>query len=356
MIRSLDRKCATRDSNMELARIISMTLITVGHFVLLFGMYQLPDNHFLSSADVSSVSEYFPHIALYSLCLVGVSLFILISGYFQIKLTWKGLFHYIALCIFYNALTLLADWIFADAFSVAKLFKVFIVSKTVNWFFCAYFWLMLVSPILNLGISSLSIPNLRRCVLILFILNCVSGFLFHNQNLNGFNAYQFFFLYIVGSWIRKDPAICCKSKSFYICFYLTACLIMSVIAVCLLRFTTQSLDVLYTYNNPLTVIAAVALFIFFTKLSFKSNLVNLIASTVVAVLFIQQIAFRVLSSYINAHPAYYIPVYILTFFLIAFVIEYPRKQLTESLLHSLSKKKCGAFLSHPIISNTSIES
>lgn len=356
MRRSLDRKYAARDSNMELARIISMILITVGHFVLLFGMCQPPDSHFISSADISSVPAYIPHIALYSLCIVGVSLFILISGFFQIKLTWKGLFHYIALCVFYNALTLLADWLFADAFSVAKLIKVFIVSKTVNWFFCAYFWLMLVSPILNAGLSSLSLPNLRRCVLILFILNCVSGFLFHNQNLNGFNAYQFFFLYIVGSWIRKDPAISGKGKSFYVCLYLAACLIMSMIAVGMLRFTTWSLDVLYTYNNPLTVIAAVALFIFFTKLSFKSSLINRIASTVVAALFVQLIVMRVFASYINTHPAWYIPVYILVIFVIAFIIEYPRKQLTESLLVALSRKKCGAFISRPIISETSKQS
>ena len=69
MRRSLDRKYAARDSNMELARIISMILITVGHFVLLFGMCQPPDSHFISSADFSSVPAYIPHIALYSLCI-----------------------------------------------------------------------------------------------------------------------------------------------------------------------------------------------------------------------------------------------------------------------------------------------
>lgn len=147
-----------RDSNIELARIISMLFIVVGHFVLVFGLFS-SSNTYISSEDIDSIPAYLPHIILFSLCLVGVNLFVLISGFFQIRLTWKGLFHFIALCIFYNALTFLIDWLHNDSFAIKNLIKVFLVSKTVNWFFPAYFWLMLASPFLNKGINELSIDN-----------------------------------------------------------------------------------------------------------------------------------------------------------------------------------------------------
>lgn len=352
MTTGLATKTACRDSNMELARIISMLLITVGHFVLAFGLFSTKSGAVISSHDISSITTFIPHIALYSLCLVGVNLFILISGYYQIKLTWKRLFHFVVLCVFYNALVFLANWLVNNSFSIEKLIKVFIVSKTVNWFFPAYFWLMLASPIINYGTNSLNIYNLRRVVLILFLLNCISGFLFHNQNSNGFNAFQFFFMYIIGSWIRKDSSVCSKNKSIYICLYLMACTVLFVIAICLLAFTNRSLNDLFSFNNPLTVIAATSLFVFFTKVSFTSRRINLLASTVVAALFVQHIMFLTFSPYIHSHPTYFTPLYIIAIFLIAFVIEYPRKQLTEIILRYLSSKKYGAFISRPIISDT----
>ena len=341
---------------MELARIIAMVLITLGHFVLTFGLYQLPDCVFISSTVISSASAYIPHIALYSLCVVGVNLFILISGYYQIRLTWKGLFRFIALCVFYNALVLLVDWLVQDAFTIRKLVKVFIVSKTVNWFFPDYFCLMLVSPLLNRAVKALDLKNLRRVVAILFVVNCISGFVFQNENVSGYNAYQFFFLYILGSWIRKDLTVRSKSKEFYLGLYLISSIILSLLALLILSFTDQSLRQLYYYNNPLVVAASVALFLFFTKISLRSPFINLIASTVVAVLFVQLILMRSFSPYIHAHSAYLTPLYILLIFLVAFVIEYPRKKFMEHLFSSWSQRKSGAFMNRPIISGPSKES
>ena len=332
------QRIASRNSSIELARIVAMLLITVGHFVLTFGLFCIPKDTFISSADISSIGAFLPHILIYSFCVVGVNLFILISGYFQIRLTWKGLLGFIALCIFYNLLVLLADWLVNDAFSVRKLAKAFIVSKTVNWFFPVYFVLMLVSPLLNQAINTLDIKSLRMISLILFLLNCVSGFLFHNENVSGYNAYQFFFLYVLGSWIRKDPAVRNKSRRFYLMLYAIICLLVSACAVGILRFTTWSLRTVFYYNNPLIVIASAALFIVFTKSDFKSLCLNVFASTVVAALFMQHIFFLTASPYIHTHSVWLVPLYIISIFLVAFLIEYPRRSVTDRILDTFTKK------------------
>ena len=332
-----NQRIAGRESGIELARIVAMLMITVGHFVLAFGLFFSPKDTFISSADIQSIGEFLPRIILYSLCVGGVNLFILISGYFQIRLTWKGLFRFVALCIFYNALVLLADWLVNDTFSVRRLAKVFLVSKTVNWFFPVYFCLMLVSPLLNKAVNTLDLKNLRMAVVILFLLNCVSGYFLHNENVSGYNAYQFFFLYILGSWIRKDTAVRSRNTGFYLALYVLTSLVVSALAAGILHFTDWSLRSLFYYNNPLIVIASAALFIVFTKLDFKSLGTNLVASTVVATLFTQHILFLTASPFIHLHSAWLVLLYIPVLFAAAFLIEYPRSYITEWLISLFDK-------------------
>ena len=333
-----NQRFAGRESGIELARIVAMLMITVGHFVLTFGLFCSPKDTFISAADIHSIGEFLPRIILYSLCVGGVNLFILISGYFQIRLTWKGLLRFVALCIFYNALVLLADWLVNDAFSVRRLAKVFLVSKTVNWFFPVYFCLMLVSPLLNKAVNALDLKNLRRAVVILFILNCVSGYFLHNENVSGYNAYQFFFLYILGSWIRKDTAVRSLKTWRYLALFVLASLLVSALAIGILHFTDWSLRSLFYYNNPLIVIASAALFIVFTKLDFKSHGVNLLASTVVATLFTQHIFFLTASPFIHTHSAWLVLLYIPALFAAAFILEYPRSYLTDRLIGRFNKE------------------
>ena len=167
------------------------------------------------------------------------------------------------------------------------------------------------------------------------LLNCVSGYFFHNENVSGYNAYQFFFLYILGSWIRKDTSVRSRNTGFYLALFVLASLLVSALAVGILHFTDWSLRSLFYYNNPLIVIASAALFIVFTKLDFKSRGVNLLSSTVVAALFVQHILFLTASPYIRTHSEWLTILYLPVIFAAAFIIEHPREILTDHLLNSL---------------------
>ena len=303
-------------------------MIVLGHFMLTYGLWNGSD--FIGRQDVTNPASSYLYVILYGFCVVGVNVFILISGYFTIHLTWKSFLSYYFLCVFYNAAVFLIDTFLLDTFSWKALIKVFLVDKTVNWFFRAYFWLMLISPLLNKALEHLSLRELRIGVALLLFLNCVSGFFFQEYNTNGYNVYNFVFLYILGNWIRKETFTQKVSQGRAIAAYLSGCLLTSLAAILILLKTDISVRQVFAYNNPLIVFASAGLILFFSRLHFTSKAVNVIASTVVATLFVQHIFFMLhpsLKTIISAHVVFFVVTPLL--FVIAFIIEYPRKKLVE---------------------------
>lgn len=322
-----------RLSQMELARIVAMLMIAIGHFILTYGLWNGSD--FISRQDVTQPVSSYLYVMFYGLCVVGVNVFILISGYFTIHLTWKSFLSYYFLCIFYNAAVFLIDTFMFDTFSWKALVKVFLVDKTVNWFFRAYFWLMLIAPLLNKALEHLSLRELRIEVALLLFLNSVSGFMLQEYNSNGYNVYNFVFLYVLGNWIRKESSTQRISQGGAIAVYLGGCLLTSMAAIAILLKTDMSIRQVFAYNNPLIVFASAGLILFFSRLHFTSKTVNLIASTVVATLFVQHIFFMVhpsLKTIISAPVVFLVVTPLL--FVIAFAVEYPRRKLADRIIES----------------------
>lgn len=316
---------------MELARIVAMVTIIIGHFLLTYGLWGGSD--FISHADITSLQSTSIYVILYSFCVVGVNVFILISGFFTIHLTWKSFLSYYLLCVFYNALVFFVDYFVFDLFSWKALIKVFLVDKTVNWFFRAYFWLMLLAPLLNKAIEALSVREMRIVVGLLFFLNCFSGFLLQEYNQNGYNVYNFIFLYVLGGWLRKDTWIQIVSKRKAISAYVGFCLLNAVIAILVLAKTNETIRQVFAYNNPLIILASIGLFLVFARLDFSNKSVNLVASTVVATLFIQHL-YYMLTPVINLTitPASAFLLITPLLFIIAFVVEWPRKKVANAFI------------------------
>lgn len=246
---------------MELARIVAMLMIVIGHFILTYGLWNGSD--FISRQDVTQPVSSYLYAVFYSLCVIGVNVFILISGYFTIHLTWKSFLSYYFLCIFYNAAVFLIGTFMFDAFSWKALVKLFLVDKTVNWFFRGYFWLMLISPLLNKALEHLSLQELRIGVSLLMFLNCFSVFVLQEYNTNGYNVYNFVFLYVLGNWISKETYTQNVSQGGAIAVYLGGCLLSSLAAIFILLKTDMSIRQIFAYNNPLIVFASTGLVLFF---------------------------------------------------------------------------------------------
>ena len=138
---------------------------------------------------------------------------------------------------------------------------------------------------------------------------------------------------MLGSWLRKDDWIQRLSKGRSISAYAFFCLLNALIAILLLSRTGQSLRQIFAYNNPLIILAAICLFLFFTRFDFSSKAVNVFASTVVATLFVQHIYYMLQPAlHLTITPATAFLLVTPLLFLIAFVIEWPRKKVANTLI------------------------
>lgn len=271
-----------RQSNLELARIVSMAAIVVWHFIF-HGVYQsnLPEYVSLTSAE-SHEDIFLLAISLF-ICF-GTNLFVLISGYFGIKLTWKGIVNLWLLTTTYNLLSVAIS----GSISISSILHSLVISSTEHWFFQAYLWLMLASPLLNSGIDSLDQRKLTFLVIVGGILCCVSGWFFENNNSTGHNALQLFYVYIIGRYIYKIalPNKITSVKAAII--YMGSCLCAIVFMMLYQRRGTF----MHTHhNNPFILISSIAVFLLFTKMSIKSKSINFIAKSVPAVLLISDMVF-----------------------------------------------------------------
>lgn len=169
----------SRQSNMELLRIIAMFLILIVHS----DYYSLgePVRSDIIDAPVASVTR----VAIESFSLICVNLFIFISGWFGIKLQR----HKIASLLFQIAyfyfgiyiIALLSGYASVDFHSI----KLLLLLTKHNWFIPAYLLLCILAPVLNTFIDSSSRANFRTVLISFFVIQTWCGWLAESDTFRG---------------------------------------------------------------------------------------------------------------------------------------------------------------------------
>ena len=333
-----------RDSNFELARIVAMAMIVIWHFIL-HGLQG--EDRFLAIDSFGPLHfDQYVQLGISTLCIVGVNLFVLISGFYKINLRWKSILNYYLLCFFWNAVVLAVSCTYQSV-SLRDIIDVFFISKMPNWFFRAYFILLLVSPILNYAMNSFSIRQFRIIVFILIMLTCYSGWLFHNGNEDGYNAYQLLTMYVFGGYIAKEEFFNRIKSSQALLLYLVFTALNYASMMVVYYVFGKEITTLLHYNYFLLILQSLSLFCFFKQLKLNSLAVNTVASTVVAALFVQQAIEVPLYAFI--HTDYmtngfswklflFLVAVFFAIFIAAFLLEMIRKKLTKPLVDRLSDK------------------
>ena len=108
---------------MELARIVAMAMIVFGHFI-----FHGIQGTIGPSPNVTPYLDWRECVILSMsvLCCAGVDIFMLISGYFGIKLRWKSVLSFYFLCLFYNVLSLAVS-AFSQPVSLTDILNVFFI-------------------------------------------------------------------------------------------------------------------------------------------------------------------------------------------------------------------------------------
>lgn len=327
---------------MELARIVAMAMILVGHFMF-HGVLGTVSPSPLVTPSLGKTDFIIHAVSVF--CTAGVGMFMLISGFYGIRLRWKSLISFWLLCVFYNAVNLFVNTPLS-AIGVNKIIDVFFISKTGNWFFQGYFWVLLASPVLNKAIKEYDIKALRIIAVLGLVLICISSWRFGNPK--GNTALLLMVLYFLGGYIRREEFFTKVSKTQALTSFFVLWAAGVLLGVVVLNYFHKEYGIFFQHNSALVIAMAVSLFLFFRKCEIRSRFINTWASTVVAALFIQDvILFRPLYGFVNelfhgeglsAHLWLAIAGLTLTVFAAAFIIEWPRKKVAGAISGALSER------------------
>lgn len=281
----------TRQSNIELCRIISILLVVLVHSQMtVFGVPR--------TEGIDTVLVY----GLESISIIGVNVFVLISGYFSIRLKVKNIVNLLYICFFYmtllNVLRLATD--------TMELKYLFFISQS-NWFIPRYIGLMILSPVLNAFCDNAEKKTFQYVVIGISLFSCYWGFLMHSWWPDfhyGYSLIHFCILYLIARYFKlHDFGI----FNTFNCFlgYISCSLILTAIAYLLAIEGIKESMIwrIYDYNNPVVLVSSICFFISFAKLNIPSNMIiNLAAQSTLSVLLLH--SHKVLSVYIKGFYRY----------------------------------------------------
>ncbi len=268
-----------RQSNIELLRIFAMLGVVFMHFNGEPGMgfdYVLQGsiNHYLL-------------LLLESMAICAVNLFVLITGYFSVttqkrKLS-KAFCLILQVSLFRLGYTVLAGVLW-NGISLRGIVNALI---PVNYFVVLYVAVYLLSPYLNLLLQKLTDSGrIRLLILSLILFSAWPSLVDVAQTVlntqfpglstigldgsgSGYTLVNFLLMYLIGGVLRLNAFSWRKRKAGTI---LAGC--VALIAVWSIWMPGSA----WSYCNPLVILSAVSLFLFFQNLSFNSRIVNTLSS------------------------------------------------------------------------------
>jgi hypothetical protein len=272
-----------RDSNMELFRIIAMILVMIDHAGFL--SLGVPCKYDSIIEPIGVVSRFFTQ----SISVVCVNLFVLLSGWYGIRIKKLKLFELIFQVLFFSVLVycLFLFFNFKTYFNIDKAGTILLIHPSDYWFVKSYLLLILLTPALNLFVEKVDVRIFRNVLIAFFSLQFIYGwlFLYGIQDFQGgYSVVSFAGLYMLSRYLRLYPI---KKLQFNIGIYFILFFIVSLF-ITFLSFLLTRLGYcitgrLFTYTSPFIIFESILLLLAFSKMKFKNNVINWIASSCLAV-------------------------------------------------------------------------
>lgn len=263
-----------RQSNIELCRIIAMLLVVMVHS----GMVVFGD---IKEYDAS----YWGILTMQSFSIVGVNLFVLISGYFSVSLKLRSIVRLIWICFFYALTAFAVTCISGQSISIMSALW---VSNSI-WYIATYIGLLCFSPLLNACVEKMGKAQLKLLIWVLLIFQTWYEYVprLMNDFQNGYSILSFMILYLIARFVRLYgfPSF---FKKYHMWIYVTCSLIIATGLICAVAFHCHprgAADLLLKYDNPLVIVSSLGVFAFFAQKQMRYNpVVNYIAVSCIAVL------------------------------------------------------------------------
>lgn len=260
-----------RLSGIELLRIVGMLLILLGHTHL--RIKQIPGNEEIADNAISSYLD----ILLRSITILGVDIFIAISGWFGIKFCKRGLFKYIYMLLF----TLFGIYCFCVLSNLVPLnfdgIKSSMGFYEGYWFVLGYLGLYIISPILNFFVENVDKRMFQIVLVSCYLFQCYCSWLSGWYNYyDGYSIFLFGVIYLTSAYFRKYPIEWIYRKALL-------SLIITILIISFIAFSS-----LYLWNNagrqirddnPLVILSSILLVILFSKWHFYNSFINWLATS-----------------------------------------------------------------------------
>lgn len=345
-------KIYTRNSNIELYRIIVMILIVAHHSVWHSGvMEELENNPF------SAKSMFYYILGMWGR--TGIDCFVLITGYFMCK-SQITLQKYLKLLLEIEFYNIIIYGIFVilgkQPFSIVQLFfAVFPFAEIGGLFVPCFMLFYLFIPFLNILVSHMDKKMHKRLIALCLLIYTVMMMLpYFHVTMNHITWYSI--LFVIASYIRYYGLFPQFNTTEWGLVTL-ACIILSISSVICVIYFNQLLGKEtspYKYVSPsgiCAVLTSISSFMLFKKLNIpKSNLINTIAGSTFGVLLIHDNCYlmrqwlwnsimnvKYIYSLEGYAPYSYIIIGILCIFFICFGIDLLRKYTIEK--YTLKKIK-----------------
>ena len=251
----------TRDSNMEMLRIVAMLLVMLIHAN--FKAIGNPTHEEWTAVPVDTFVRFFVG-ALSSVC---VNVFVLISGWYGINFKLSGLGKLLFQVLFFVILLmpLLLMWRTSPLEFLHGLIKNY-------WFVTAYILLFIFAPALNAFAEHADRSLFKTVLIILFLYQTLVSYIGNSAWYDdGYSPLPFVFLYLLARYMSiYSPRWCRLSKHTDLSSWVILSFFVATCSISLLHLQMGG-GRMYNYTSPIIIASSVFFFLFFTKLSIWSG-------------------------------------------------------------------------------------
>lgn len=220
-------------------------------------------------------------LAVESFSIIGVNCFTLISGYFGISFSWRKIFSYLFQCLYFAVgIATVALYLWPERMTMTDWWNQwFILTRTDLWYVPAYFCLMLIAPILNMGIDRMKHTDFKWCVFLFLAFNLWCGWWNKGTfNPTGYTVIQLVLMYLIGRYFRKASWSPSSTLSRFMWIVVYTALTVGIFLTAI-----YLPDKAFAYNSPLVIGASVSFFLIFASFQFSSRVVNTLGASAFAV-------------------------------------------------------------------------
>ena len=289
-----------RDSNMELLRIVAMFLVVMVHTNFL--SIGKPDNQDIIDAFYSSISR----ITVQSVSVVCVNLFILLSGWYGIKIKRRKIETLFFQLAFFVLVSILYGFVFSKNVTIADALRI-LRWHDMWWFVKAYLLLYFMSPILNAFCENTTKKEFKFVLIGFYAFSSLNWLVeWVPWMVNGYSTISFIGLYLLARYFRMFHEHDNRIKgSLLLALYVVSTLI-TIVSMYIATLKGINAAKWYGgYDSPFVIIASLCLLLLFSRMSIKHRAINTIAKSCFAV-YLFHTSHYVFHDYIDHLQGFYI--------------------------------------------------